>query len=413
MINESRLKMIYNKNQKMPKKRKINLANNKNGEKLYQNKSRLIFNSIIIIFILYFGFIIFKLRQKKSQIKLVSELIEKINNSQNFIFDYSNYNNNQNIFNNITKNDENFFFGKTQGKLIYCNNYGLIVYDYYSKGNVNEFTANIGDYIQSLAALQFLPKNCFPFLVDRDSIRFYHGPKIKLILNGFFGLSLGNIKVSEQINPLFISYHINDSTFKNYLDIFNNLKKYQPIGCRDLSTQKKLEREGIEAYFSGCLTTTLDIDYAAKDSERTDEIIFIDYRIGEYSQADNFLLSLKAYNFSKIIEITHHFNLTNGHLDRFKIAKNLLDRYARAKLVVSTRIHGALPCLALRTPVILINHSYDYNRFPGLYELLNTVGKNAEGQFEIKVNLDKNGLVYNSDKYLEYANKLKEKLKYI
>ena len=81
--------------------------------------------------------------------------------------------------------------------------------------------------------------------------------------------------------------------------------------------------------------------------------------------------------------------------------------------MVSTRVHGALPCLALRTPVIFINYSYDNNRFPGLYELLNTVGKNAEGKFETKVNLDKNGLVYNSDKYLEYANKLKEKLKYI
>ena len=29
-------------------------------------------------------------------------------------------------------------------------------------------TANIGDYIQSLAALQFLPKNYKPYLIDRD-----------------------------------------------------------------------------------------------------------------------------------------------------------------------------------------------------------------------------------------------------
>ncbi len=412
MINESRIKMI-NKSKNNPKKKLINLENNIYREKLPQSKSKLILNSIIILFILFCIFTIFKLRQKKSRIKSLYEKKEKINNPEIFKFDYSNYNNNQNIFNNITKDDENFFFGKTKGQLNYCNNYGLLVYDYYSKGNVNEYTDNIGDYIQSLAALQFLPKNCFPFLVDRDSIRFYHGPKIKLIISGFFGLSLGNIKISEQINPLFISYHINDDQFKNFRDIFTNLKKFQPIGCRDLSTQKKLEREGIEAYFSGCLTTTLDIDYAAKDSERTDEIIFIDYKIGEYSQADNFLLSLKAYNFSKIIKITHHFNITYGHLDRFKIAKSLLNRYARAKLVVSTRVHGALPCLALRTPVIFINYSYDYNRFPGLYELLNTVGKNAEGKFETKVNLDKNGLVYNSDKYLEYANKLKEKLKYI
>ena len=44
---------------------------------------------------------------------------------------------------------------------------------------------NIGDYIQSLTALQYLPKNCKPYLVDRDTIQFYKGPKIKLIMNSW------------------------------------------------------------------------------------------------------------------------------------------------------------------------------------------------------------------------------------
>ena len=114
----------------------------------------------------------------------------------------------------------------------------------------------------------------------------------------------------------------------------------------------------------------------------------------------------------KIIYIKHGFYLTNNHLNRFKIAKNLLDRYARAKLVVTTRLHAALPCLALHTPVIFINKAY-VGRFPGLYELLNSIGENSEGKFEIRVNLNEKGLVYNSDKYLQYANKLKESLKNI
>ena len=95
------------------------------------------------------------------------------------------------------------------------------------------------------------------------------------------------------------------------------------------------------------------------------------------------------------------------------MAKKLLNRYARAKLVVSTRIHGALPCLAVRTPVIFIKNKFDFNRFPGLYELLNTVGPNNQNKFEVKVNIDEKGFVYNSNKYLEYANKMKERLKNI
>ena len=54
-----------------------------------------------------------------------------------------------------------------------------MIYDYYYEGKLN--CPNIGDYIQSLAALQYLPKNCKPYFVDRDMIQFYHGPKIKLI----------------------------------------------------------------------------------------------------------------------------------------------------------------------------------------------------------------------------------------
>ena len=98
-------------------------------------------------------------------------------------------------------------------------------------------------------------------------------------------------------------------------------------------------------------------------------------------------------------------------MERFQLAKKLLDKYARAKLVITKRLHGALPCLAFNTPVILINKRYDNDRFKGLYEFFNTVGINPENKFEIRVNIDDKGFVYNSKKYLEYAQKLKEQLK--
>ncbi len=99
------------------------------------------------------------------------------------------------------------------------------------------------------------------------------------------------------------------------------------------------------------------------------------------------------------------------HIERFQYAKRLLNKYSRAKLIITTRIHGALPCLALKTSVILINKKYDYKRYPGLYELLNTIGINKNKKFEIRVNIDDKGLVYNSKNYLEYSNKLKARLR--
>ena len=153
------------------------------------------------------------------------------------------------------------------------------------------------------------------------------------------------------------------------------LKRHQPIGCRDRNTAATLSELGIKAYFSGCLTTTLDINYKAKEKDRTQEIIFCDYEFGDYPQADNYLKSLKAYDFENIVHTTHSVSKEYTHSERFQMAEELLHKYAKAKLVVTIRIHCALPCLAFGTSVILVNKNYDVKRFGGIYDLLNTVGK--------------------------------------
>ena len=49
-------------------------------------------------------------------------------------------------------------------------------------------------------------------------------------------------------------------------------------------------------------------------------------------------------------------NYRNKHgLNKYIQAYNIIERYARAKLVITTRLHCALPCVALETPVILLN----------------------------------------------------------
>lgn len=291
----------------------------------------------------------------------------------------------------------------------YCNNYGLLVYDYLHSFKYPFNEVNIGDYIQSLAALQYLPKKCIPILVDRDTIQYYHGPKIKLLMNGWFFIKEGNKFTSEQIEPLYISFHIQN----NIKDIrmIEHLKKFEPIGCRDKYTYNLLVKKGIKAYFSSCLTTTLDIQYYKDDSLRNNEIIFTEFKFGYLKEADLFLRKLKNYNFSNITYLTHTFNANISHLKRFKIANNILKKYEKAKLVVTTKIHAALPCLALKTPVIFVNKKYDKFRFEGIYDLLNTIGVNSNGIFEIKININKNGFIFNSEKYLNYSIKLKKLIK--
>ena len=119
---------------------------------------------------------------------------------------------------------------------------------------------------------------------------------------------------------------------------------------------------------------------------------------------------LDEYKEENIETITHRYSLGLTHNERFEEAENLLKKYATAKLVITTRIHCALPCLALGTPVILVVPKYDKERFDGLFQLFNIVGKNQNKRFLTKVLRDENNKIINPSDYKIYAEALKLKV---
>ena len=96
---------------------------------------------------------------------------------------------------------------------------------------------NLGDYIQKIAAKQFLKEKIIE--IDRDNLNNYIGEKIKLIINGWFMEKPNNWPPSNKIIPFFISFHINPIIEKYILNKngVEYLKKHEPIGCRDLYTK--------------------------------------------------------------------------------------------------------------------------------------------------------------------------------
>lgn len=52
-------------------------------------------------------------------------------------------------------------------------------------------------------------------------------------------------------------------------------------------------------------------------------------------------------------------------------AEELIKRYSKARLVVTSRLHCALPCVALGTPVIFVPKDKNDIRFKGYNEFLN------------------------------------------
>ena len=147
--------------------------------------------------------------------------------------------------------------------------YGLLKYE------ENKRSFNVGDNIQSLAAKQFLPK--VDLYISREKLANYKGEKMMLIMNGWFTHNVHNWIPSEDIIPLFVSFHVNNTAAPGMLseEGIEYLKKHQPIGCRDQFTVDLLNSEGIKAFFTGCLTLTLDT-YSVDESQRGNDIYIVD-----------------------------------------------------------------------------------------------------------------------------------------
>ena len=227
-----------------------------------------------------------------------------------------------------------------------------------------------------------------------------------MILNGWYRIHSGNASFSDKIFPLLTSIHINNPSEVKQ-ETIDYLKKHEPIGCRDHSTERFLRARGVDAYFSACLTLTLGKSYK-NISYKNDNapIIFCDYEFGKYPEIDKVIKSLKNYNFSDAVNTTSVIDSTNlNDTELLKIAHELLGKYSKARLVVTSRIHCALPCLAMGTPVIFVKSHYD-KRFDGITELLNYVGKGKDGFFVSRIKLDEGECVINDDSFKFYAEKL-------
>ncbi len=304
----------------------------------------------------------------------------------------------------------------------------------YSKSN------NLGDQIQSIAASQKLPViDCY---VDRDFLNQYtpenDTQKLKLILNGWFMAKPENWPPSEAIIPLFTSFHITQD-HNTYEKIFSPesiayFKKHQPIGCRDFYTQGLLESHGIESYYSACLTLTIKNEFA--HLPKSDKVLLVDVLYKTQKRKRDIKGAIKKKWLLKQI-IPENILLNAEHIcqdapknmpenEKIKLAQKLLQQYAQAKFVITSRIHCALPCLALGTPVLFVdgnlNHLTDTTRFKGILEHLNVYDASPLIQtypgmlkalterpvFSNPTDIDWNNFPSNPDSHLEIAKKLTE-----
>ncbi len=293
--------------------------------------------------------------------------------------------------------------------------------------------ANLGDFIQSLAARQFYPKvDC---LMDRDSMAQVSDP-CKAIINGWYQLD-DEYHYSTSIQPKVLSIHIcNPKDFNKQVKTLERWAEFGPIGCRDEKTAEFLRAHGFDAYFSGCLTTTLGRTFGGKQGvniERGVKVVLADLNPDFVCKEDISGLNIFQKVRHSIINRVANRKLssiinelisadaevqTTQHLaplglsdeEYFKQARGLLEIYEQADLVLTSRIHCALPCLGMGTPVVLfVNDEWDL-RFPGLIEWLNTVRYTRKGNIRASIQTE-NGSVVNPKKHVEYATRMADECK--
>jgi len=294
------------------------------------------------------------------------------------------------------------------------------------------YSTNLGDEIQTLSATQFLPR--VDVLIERDRLHWYrHCPSAFVIFNGWFAHQ-PSWPPPDSISPLFVAFHaampelLVDKRFVSYF------KRHEPIGCRSLATLEAFRKIGVDAYFSACLTLTIERERVAK----TDQIYAVDVDPSLYANL------VPNHIKERVVHLSHEFappsatlltkakwnsadlglrgiykwdggksflrgagERLNGLRHSFRVSKarELLTQYSSAKLVITSRLHCALPCLALGTPVVLLRRGIETDpRFAGLREL---VRFHSDPSRPIKI--DWQDPEPNPDIYLRYAKELRDR----
>jgi hypothetical protein len=262
----------------------------------------------------------------------------------------------------------------------------------YGHPSANRASANIGDHIQSIASLGHLVRHRNvrlhgePGLVDllerlrertrpelaredvdadleviaahRDASIYQPIPEDTWTFAfGWYMHPLFNWRhafpLHRNLRPIFVSFHCNKRSLLTP-EAIEYLKRYGPVGCRDWTTVYLLLSIGVPAFFSGCLTTTIDTVFPEGPAAPPGAP-------PAYVDVDNAPADAVAYRHSSLAV------RTRGFVDNMGRALDLLETYRtqHAKIVTS-RLHCYLPVRSIGLDVEFRPKNPSDVRFDGL-----------------------------------------------
>ena len=263
----------------------------------------------------------------------------------------------------------------------------------YGHPGADRASANIGDHIQSIASLGHLVRHQGVRLHGRDDLvallerlRGRTRPERRLTdvdadlevitvhrdasmyeavpegtwtlcfgwyMHALFGIRHG-FPLHRNLRPIFVSFHCNKRGLLTP-DAVEYLRRYGPVGCRDWDTVHLLQSLDVPAFFSGCLTTTIDTVFPDREPPPRDApVAYVDVEAEDgvsYRHSDE--------------EVRRRPFVAN--VER---ALELLETYrGEHRAVVTSRLHCYLPVRSIGADVDFRPANRSDIRFEGLVGL--------------------------------------------
>lgn len=256
---------------------------------------------------------------------------------------------------------------------------------------------NLGDMIQ-IEAIEYLYSvmgihDDEIIRISTDQINTYKGETVILPINyPLYGI----YDISSHIKPVYLGVSMLDGVATKGLRMFGN----EPIGCRDGLTYDILKKEKIPAYYGGCLTIT----FPRRQKEPLNGVTYI---VG----VSDAIYERIPRDIVRDAKRKEHIYFCKNEKEIIS-AKEVLDEYKNnAKLVITSKIHCAQPCIAMGIPVVFlcdeISFRYDVikNYLP-IYDVANINKGSVDWNPQI-VELDnlKETMLQNAIERIKFARK--------
>ncbi|MGN0972626.1 MAG: polysaccharide pyruvyl transferase family protein, partial [Aristaeellaceae bacterium] len=188
-----------------------------------------------------------------------------------------------------------------------------------------------------------------------EELATYRGEKVLLPLDGFFRYSreYPSFPTSDDIIPVFLGIYAPSRAYLKHHDFWQT---YGPIGCRDEATLLAMRREGFDAYLTGCMTVL----FPRRDQTRKRHRVFL---VDAYAPVEQYMpkdLLDSAEHVTHDIPVRPNASRAEVIQECEEKAHALYDMYRdEAALVITSRLHCAVPCIAMGIPTIVVKDSFD------------------------------------------------------